>query len=318
MEGGEARRFQRLACLAGTRADRFAITSIGVPICDQGRVRNVRRWFAGPTGLLLSFLIGVVVASAATAGAASLITGQQIKNGTITQKDLSKAIRQQLSKTGAPGATGPAGLRGPAGTDGLRGPAGTDGSPDTAAQVRDKLGTVDGSGSGVDAATLDGEESSAFAAAGSEAWHEINTPGAPVFGAVNFQFSFCKWSNYGNGHETAAFFRDAAGVVHLKGVVAGAENNVSGATTCADAITLAPGNDVARRGLAVFVLPPGYRPAAAGVFTTLSNSALARIGAHTDGAISPAPPTTGANVGAWLSLSGISFRCAPSGHDGCP
>ena len=62
--------------------------------------------------------------------------------------------------TGARGLTGPTGATGPVGP---QGPAGANGSPDTAAQVRDKLKSVDGSGSGIDADLLDGSHASAFA-----------------------------------------------------------------------------------------------------------------------------------------------------------
>ena len=68
--------------------------------------------------------------------------------------------------TGATGPTGPQGPAGPTGATGPtgpQGPAGADGSPDTAAQVRAKLVTVDGSGSGIDADLLDGSHASAFA-----------------------------------------------------------------------------------------------------------------------------------------------------------
>lgn len=67
---------------------------------------------------------------------------------------------------GDTGATGPTGSQGPAGATGPtgpQGPAGADGSPDTAAQVRAKLVTVDGSGSGIDADLLDSSHASAFA-----------------------------------------------------------------------------------------------------------------------------------------------------------
>ena len=65
--------------------------------------------------------------------------------------------------TGPTGPQGPAGPSGPTGATGPQGPAGADGSPDTAAQVRAKLVTVDGSGSGIDADLLDGSHASAFA-----------------------------------------------------------------------------------------------------------------------------------------------------------
>jgi hypothetical protein len=53
----------------------------------------------------------------------------------------------------------PAGATGPAGP---RGAAGQDGSPDTPAQVLEKLKTVDGSGSELDADTLNGQSSAGF------------------------------------------------------------------------------------------------------------------------------------------------------------
>ncbi|CUH70044.1 Collagen triple helix repeat (20 copies) [Thalassovita autumnalis] len=65
--------------------------------------------------------------------------------------------------TGPTGPQGPVGPTGPTGATGPQGPAGADGSPDTAAQVRAKLVTVDGSGSGIDADLLDGSHASAFA-----------------------------------------------------------------------------------------------------------------------------------------------------------
>jgi len=63
---------------------------------------------------------------------------------------------------GPAGAVGADGEAGPQGADGPEGPAG---SPDTAEQVLAKLITVDGIGSGLDADTLDGHDSSYFATA---------------------------------------------------------------------------------------------------------------------------------------------------------
>lgn len=67
-----------------------------------------------------------------------------------------------LSQTAPQGPQGPAGADGQNGVDGQPGATGAagsdgqDGSPDTPAQVLDKLVQVDGSGSGLDADTLDG------------------------------------------------------------------------------------------------------------------------------------------------------------------
>lgn len=80
--------------------------------------------------------------------------------------------------TGATGATGPQGPQGPAGADGA------DGSPDTAAQVRDKLKTVDGSGSGIDADLLDGQEGSYYYPASNPNGYITSASPPTTFGAV--------------------------------------------------------------------------------------------------------------------------------------
>jgi Collagen triple helix repeat (20 copies) len=81
-----------------------------------------------------AFLIGVFLATAGTATAARVITGKEIKNGSITEKDLATALRQKLSvqviegPRGEAGATGARGEAGPAGPKGETGPAGAKGS----------------------------------------------------------------------------------------------------------------------------------------------------------------------------------------------
>lgn len=70
----------------------------------------MRGFLANNARTIFIAVVASVIASVATAGAANLITGRQIKNGTITAKDLSKAVRAQLAKAGTPGpqgATGP-------------------------------------------------------------------------------------------------------------------------------------------------------------------------------------------------------------------
>lgn len=91
--------------------------------------------FQGRVRMLLAFVLGLVVATAGTATAGKLITGKQIKNGSITKKDLSSAIRAQLAEAGRPGpqgATGPIGPMGPKGDKGDPGAPGNDGAPGTA------------------------------------------------------------------------------------------------------------------------------------------------------------------------------------------
>ena len=75
----------------------------------------------GRTGVVLAFVLGVLVASAGTATAAKLLTGKQIKNGSIARKDLSTGVRAELSESAKPGPQGPAGPAGPQGPAGAKG-----------------------------------------------------------------------------------------------------------------------------------------------------------------------------------------------------
>lgn len=72
-------------------------------------------------GTVIAFLLGLALATATTATAATVITSKQIKNGTITMKDLSPAVRAKIN------APGPVGPTGPAGSTGQTGPAGSPG-----------------------------------------------------------------------------------------------------------------------------------------------------------------------------------------------
>ena len=79
-------------------------------------------------------------------------------------------------------------------------------------------------------AKLGGQPASAYASAGSEAYHEVGAPGEPVYQNG--------WTHGGiSTDSTAGFYKDPLGVVHLKGVLA---SSVGSGTA--------------------FTLPPGYRP----------------------------------------------------------
>jgi hypothetical protein len=79
-----------------------------------------------------------------------------------------KRSERKLTWTAGAGAQGPTGPAGPAGPKGDQGPQGiqgapgTSGSADTPLQILQKLATVDGSGSGLDASLLDGHDSAYF------------------------------------------------------------------------------------------------------------------------------------------------------------
>src|SRR3954454_23643266 len=87
----------------------------------------MRALLSGRRGAALAFAVGVLVATATTATAAHLITGRQIKDGTITSKDLSRDLRHRIARVGATGPQGPAGPKGDTGANGATGAKGDTG-----------------------------------------------------------------------------------------------------------------------------------------------------------------------------------------------
>lgn len=84
----------------------------------------MRRVVQGRAGMVLAFMLGLVIATAGTATAARLITGKQIKDGSVSTRDLTKGVRTLLAKRSAAGPAGPRGTRGEPGPS--TGPAGGD------------------------------------------------------------------------------------------------------------------------------------------------------------------------------------------------
>jgi hypothetical protein len=120
-----------------------------------------------------------------------------------------------------------------------------------------------------------------------EAWNEVSS------------FHSCgvyPWQNYGKGSTTAAYFRDQAGIVHIEGTV------------------VCP-SELASVG-AIFTLPEGFRPDATSNFPTISAGPTSNyVTVLQDGDVEVGLP---AGIGTFLTLDGISFRCAPLGENGCP
>jgi hypothetical protein len=86
----------------------------------------LRRLRASLTPPVVAALVAVIVASVGSATAATVITGKQIKNRSITAKDLSVAtIKRLRGKAGRAGPRGAAGQPGAAGPRGLGGAAGS-------------------------------------------------------------------------------------------------------------------------------------------------------------------------------------------------
>ncbi|KKM86624.1 hypothetical protein LCGC14_1277110 [marine sediment metagenome] len=105
-----------------------------------------------------------------------------------------------------------------------------------------------------------------FNADGAATWREVGDPGEPTFEN--------SWVNYGAPWDTAAFYKDAAGIVHLKGLIKSGTINQ-----------------------AAFTLPVGYRPKANVQVGILSNNAIGRMIISADGLVSA---TSGNN--AWFVI----------------
>jgi hypothetical protein len=140
----------------------------------------------------------------------------------------------------------------------------------TGAQINaSTLGTVPTAGN----ANTAGTASIANSLAAPEAWHEVDQPGQPQF--MN------DWSNFGSDTATAAFYKDAQGVVHLKGTLTGS-------------------NDAT----AVFFLPTGFRPSQIWEYPSLGVSASASIGVFPNGEVRAVCNVSGCNP----TINGITFR----------
>jgi S-layer family protein len=112
----------------------------------------------------------------------------------------------------------------------------------------------------------------------SEAFHIVGTAGEPAFQNG--------WHNFGMGNSTGGFFKDALGVVHLKGTI------------------LVPG---VGNGATAFTLPAGYRPAEI-LFMPCAGSGpiAANLILQTDGQLKPG--CAGAPVNCFVGLDGLAFR----------
>jgi hypothetical protein len=91
-------------------------------------------------------------------------------------------------------------------------------------------------------------------------------------------------------NEIVQYARDSAGYVHLRGL----------ALRCGSVG-------------AMFTLPAGFRPGKLQHVPAAASTGIVEVNVDSAGAVtSPIPANQ------WQALDGISFRCAPSGSDGCP
>jgi hypothetical protein len=145
---------------------------------------------------------------------------------------------------------------------------------------------------------LDGQDSSAFAPKAVENWHEVGEVGEPPFNA--------SWQNFDSSHNSAGFYKDPFGVVHLKGLVKRVTPATAGPVGC----------DLNER---VFSLPSGYTPStgrttiftSAASLTSAGGETTLRVNVHNEAIwVCESNPSKQWQADDWLSLDGISFRAA--------
>ena len=140
---------------------------------------------------------------------------------------------------------------------------------------------------------VDGQDASQLAEKTSEGWHEIGAPGEPTFGdgwsnatptyICNGQSAGCVEYN------TAGFYKDSLGVVHLKGSIKFDLASCNGCSSIA------------------FRLPEGYRPARSAVFDPASDRSGFDVFVLYDGHFQVSGD--GGFSGTYhYSLDGITFR----------
>lgn len=112
-----------------------------------------------------------------------------------------------------------------------------------------------------------------------------NTANAPTaFTAATFENS---WVDYAAGYNAAGYYKDATGIVHLRGLVTGGTISTTS------------------NFFAIFTLPSGLRPAARELHSTLGNDVAARVDILTDGRVLAIGGATG-----WRALDGLTFTAA--------
>lgn len=108
----------------------------------------------------------------------------------------------------------------------------------------------------------------------------INVPPFPLPGPFIAPTLLNSWVNYGGGYNDAGYYKDAFGIVHLRGLIK-------------DGTVTSP----------AFLLPSGCRPRTQEALATMANDAFARVDVLADGNVTP---KVGSN--AFFSLDGITFK----------
>jgi len=142
---------------------------------------------------------------------------------------------------------------------------------------------------------LDGLPSSAFVQTG-QLGSFLPAQGHFEHSDFGCPFDLTSWHNSNpTVNETTEYWRDPFGVVHLRGF----------AIRCGTAETT------------IFTLPPGFRPGKREYFIAFMENPAPTMGLVTveaKGAVVASEVITNGSI----ALDGITFKCAPSGSNGCP
>jgi hypothetical protein len=246
------------------------------------------------TALIAAVVSAVVSASAAVATTSNFILGSTTANlpdapTAVTAKNVSlgglNAKMLQLTNNSTGSSATALGLTTPS----SRPPLIVNSQAKVANLNADKLDGIDSGGFVKSAKPAPG-------ALVGETWHEIGTAGEPALTWCHGSGGCSQgWTYFGTPYNTPGYYKDALGVVHLKGLVKWAESfQLSGSCN----------------GWSFFQLPVGYRPAATEIRASLKDDALMRIDVAADGWVTFCDVNTSVDPGDWFLFDGISFRAA--------
>jgi hypothetical protein len=143
---------------------------------------------------------------------------------------------------------------------------------------------------------------SAQLADGSVTEAKLDTPASFTSAGLPDAFGTCggvgdSWGSFSpDVNNSVSYYRDPTGIVHLRGI----------AVKCGAATNT------------IFSLPEGYRPGKQEILPSFNSGFTAGgVSVSPTGAVGPFPAAA-IGPGTWVTLDGMSFRCAPPGDDDCP